>query len=145
MLANQRAIANWSGDVAASITDLKLGRQALGDLALDGQLSPEQWQGQMNGILLDAPVDGQVTLLLAAQQPWSVEEVRGQVAWIGAQIGGLTVFGNPTRSLFNGAGWPISAVNSYGALTERTPEQPKSRYLSWPIKAVPLFASCEPS
>ena len=78
-------VANWQGNVAANVRDLQIGRQAFGELALDGQLTPDQWQTKAKGTLLNAALDGDVTLVFDRQPEWNVREVRGDVTWQGGR------------------------------------------------------------
>ena len=82
-------LTNWQGQVKLLLADLKLQGNDAGRVTLDGQLTPQQWQGQVAGNLLQAPMTGDVTLKLKQEPTLAVTSATGQLTWPGAQVSQL--------------------------------------------------------
>ena len=82
-------LTHWQGQVKILLEDLNLNGNDAGRVTLDGQLTPEQWQGQLAGNLLQAPVTGDVTLKLKQEPTLAVSRATGQLTWPGAQVSQL--------------------------------------------------------
>ncbi len=82
-------LTNWQGDVNLRLEDLQIHNQPSGVVNLAGKLSPDQWQGQIEGELLQAPIDGAITVGLQSQPSLSVSSAQGNLNWLGAEVSQL--------------------------------------------------------
>ncbi len=79
-------LTDWEGNVQVAIEQLKLQGTDAGSVSLVGKLTTDQWQGQVAGKLLQAPVAGELTLVLNQSPSLSVERATGQLSWLGAEV-----------------------------------------------------------
>lgn len=82
-------LTGWKGNVDLAIDQLILQGSDAGSLSLAGELTPGQWRGRVTGDLLQAPVSGNVTLVLSQSATLQVESAQGQLSWLGAQVSQL--------------------------------------------------------
>ncbi len=90
-------LTGWMGALDLAIGDLVVRKQAIGSLSANGELTTNQWRGEVKGDVLSAPLRGNIELAVDRTSGFEFESVRGNVQWIGAEAGRLLGIWQPRK------------------------------------------------
>lgn len=82
-------LTQWRGDVDVRVHELQLHDRSAGHVAVRGNLTSTELRGQLAGDLLQAPVEGDISLVLRQSPTLSVIKASGHLSWAGAQVSQL--------------------------------------------------------